>query len=217
MARSAPMESAVRRVSCDLLLPIETATTSPASPRSLMRTASSTAISSNGFIDIFTLARSTPLPSDLTRTLTLESMTRFTGTSIFMRLSFPAFTTGPLDPVHLATARWRRPYCRPWLKSMVSRHFEWVLGAAPGLVEQDYTAPPHKQDQHCPGRQPANVSPPGDVLLALDQQVDELGGDPDAKRPGRGALDGNPPQRQDPHLHLRMQDERGGDHPGHRA
>jgi len=33
--------------------------------------ASSTAISSNGFIDIFTLARSTPLPSAFTRTFTL--------------------------------------------------------------------------------------------------------------------------------------------------
>src|SRR6185369_5016847 len=39
-----------------------------------------------GFIDIFTLARSTPEPSDLTRTFTLKSTTRFTGTRIFMRL-----------------------------------------------------------------------------------------------------------------------------------
>ena len=38
----------------------ETATTSVAMPFSLSRTASSTAISSNGFIDILTLARSTP-------------------------------------------------------------------------------------------------------------------------------------------------------------
>ena len=90
MARSAPMASAVRSVSCDLTEPIDTATTSVASPRSLMRTASSTAISSNGFIDILTLARSTPVPSDLTRTLTLKSTTRFTGTRIFMRLFFPA-------------------------------------------------------------------------------------------------------------------------------
>ena len=36
-----------------------------------LRTASSTAISSNGFMLILTLAMSTPLPSDLTRTLTL--------------------------------------------------------------------------------------------------------------------------------------------------
>jgi hypothetical protein len=38
---------------------------------SLSRIASSTAISSKGFIDIFTFARSTPVPSALTRTLTL--------------------------------------------------------------------------------------------------------------------------------------------------
>ena len=38
---------------------------------SLSLIASSTAISSNGFIDIFTFARSTPAPSALTRTLTL--------------------------------------------------------------------------------------------------------------------------------------------------
>jgi hypothetical protein len=38
---------------------------------SLRRIASSTAISSKGFIDILTLARSTPEPSARTRTLTL--------------------------------------------------------------------------------------------------------------------------------------------------
>ena len=44
---------------------------SVATPFSFRRTASSTAISSNGFIDILTLAVSTPLPSGLTRILTL--------------------------------------------------------------------------------------------------------------------------------------------------
>jgi hypothetical protein len=63
----------------------ETATISVASPFSFRRTASSTAISSKGFIDIFTLAVSTPEPSGLTRTLTLKSTTRFTGTRIFMK------------------------------------------------------------------------------------------------------------------------------------
>ena len=48
-------------------------------PFSFRRTASSTAISSKGFIDILTLARSTPDPSDLTRILTLKSTTRLTG------------------------------------------------------------------------------------------------------------------------------------------
>ena len=42
-----------------------------ATPASFKRTASSTAISSNGFIDILTLARSISLPSLLTRALTL--------------------------------------------------------------------------------------------------------------------------------------------------
>ena len=45
--------------------------TSVALPASLSRIASSMAISSNGFIDILTLAMSTPLPSALTRTFTL--------------------------------------------------------------------------------------------------------------------------------------------------
>src|ERR1700694_1961378 len=64
--------------------PIETTTTSVALPASLSRRASSTAISSNGFIDILTLDSSTPDPSLLTRTLTLKSTTRFTGTRTFI-------------------------------------------------------------------------------------------------------------------------------------
>jgi hypothetical protein len=51
--------------------PIETQTTSLAWPFSFSRNASSTAISSNGFMDILTFASSTPLPSLLTRILTL--------------------------------------------------------------------------------------------------------------------------------------------------
>jgi hypothetical protein len=51
--------------------PIDTHTTSVAWPFSLSRSASSTAISSKGFIDILTLASSTPLPSLLTRIFTL--------------------------------------------------------------------------------------------------------------------------------------------------
>ena len=45
--------------------------TSVAMPFSFRRTASSTAISSNGFMLILTLAMSTPVPSDFTRTFTL--------------------------------------------------------------------------------------------------------------------------------------------------
>ncbi|MNQ68719.1 hypothetical protein D3C85_832830 [compost metagenome] len=69
--RSAPMASAVRSVSCDCAVPQDTATTSAAAPCSFKRTAASTAISSNGFMDILTLPMSTPLWSALTRTLTL--------------------------------------------------------------------------------------------------------------------------------------------------
>ena len=58
-------------VSCACLTPIETAMTSSAAPFSLRRSASSTAISSNGFMLILTLARSTPLPSGFTRGFTL--------------------------------------------------------------------------------------------------------------------------------------------------
>ena len=153
-------------------LPIETATTSVASPRSLMRTASSTAISSNGFIDILTLARSTPLPSDLTRTLTLKSTTRFTGTRIFMRLLFPArLMTGPLDPAHLATAKWPRPYCRPGCKSMVSRRFREGFRRRPWSC-RTATTPRRRINRisTAPATSPPICAPPGDVLLALDQQ-----------------------------------------------
>src|ERR1051326_8877307 len=84
MPRSAPMASAVRMVSPACCGPIETQTISVALPCSLSRIASSTAISSKGFIDILTLASSTPEPSALTRTFTLKSTTRFTGTRSFM-------------------------------------------------------------------------------------------------------------------------------------
>jgi hypothetical protein len=46
------------------------------SPASLRRTASSTAISSKGFMLIVASADSTPLPSVLARPLPLKSMTR---------------------------------------------------------------------------------------------------------------------------------------------
>ena len=65
------LASAVRKVSCAFAGPIETATISVATPFSLRRMASSTAISSKGFIDIFTFVSSTPEPSGLTRILTL--------------------------------------------------------------------------------------------------------------------------------------------------
>ncbi len=65
------MARAVRSVSWHWATPMDTATISVATPASLSRTASSTAISSNGFIDILTLAVSTPEPSAFTLTFTL--------------------------------------------------------------------------------------------------------------------------------------------------
>mmetsp|Transcript_1344 Transcript_1344/g.3582 ORF Transcript_1344/g.3582 Transcript_1344/m.3582 type:complete len:247 (+) Transcript_1344:992-1732(+) len=67
--RSAPIAMAVLSVSWHCLGPMDTATTSVASFFSFSLTASSTAISQNGFIDIFTDAVSTPDPSGLTRIL----------------------------------------------------------------------------------------------------------------------------------------------------
>src|ERR1700740_128082 len=84
MARPAPSASAVRSVSWQAPIPQDTATISVAIPFSLNRTAFSTQISSKGFMDIFTLAVSTPEPSGFTRTLTLKSTTRLTATSTFM-------------------------------------------------------------------------------------------------------------------------------------
>jgi len=74
----------VRIVSAACAGPIEATTISVALPASLSRSASSTAISSNGFIDILTLPSSTPEPSALTLIFTSLSMARFTGTRIFM-------------------------------------------------------------------------------------------------------------------------------------
>ena len=58
-------------VSWHFWAPSETSTISSALPASLRRSASSTAISSKGFMDILTLAVSTPVSSDFTRILTL--------------------------------------------------------------------------------------------------------------------------------------------------
>src|SRR5438067_7594393 len=103
MPRSAPMASPVRMVSAACGRPIDTQTISLAWPFSLSRSASSTAISSKGFIDILTFASSTPLPSLLTRILTLKSPTRFTGTRIFMEFAL-ATTVAAVAP-----ARRRQP------------------------------------------------------------------------------------------------------------
>mmetsp|Transcript_37800 Transcript_37800/g.95967 ORF Transcript_37800/g.95967 Transcript_37800/m.95967 type:complete len:256 (+) Transcript_37800:168-935(+) len=70
IARSAPMARAVRSCSCAAVGPTVTATISFTTFFSLRRTASSTAISSKGFMLILTLAVSTPVLSGLTRIFT---------------------------------------------------------------------------------------------------------------------------------------------------
>ena len=67
---SAPMASAVLSVSCACAGPHVTTTTSLASFFSLSLTASSTAISSKGFMECLTPSVTTPLLSGLTRILT---------------------------------------------------------------------------------------------------------------------------------------------------
>ena len=80
MARAGP----VRLVAWHWAAPAGTRMLSSAVPASFMRTASSMAISQNGFMAILTLVVSTPVWSALTRTLTLASMTRLTGTRTFI-------------------------------------------------------------------------------------------------------------------------------------
>src|SRR5690606_22969622 len=68
--------------------------------------------SSNGFIAIFTLASSTPLPSAFTRTLTFASTTRLTGTRIFISITHLSKDAGSalssVFPTGLAECRHRR-------------------------------------------------------------------------------------------------------------
>ena len=71
IARSAPMASPVRSCCCVSAGPMLTTITSVAPPFSLIRRASSSAISSNGLMLIFTPSVTTPEPSGLTRTRTL--------------------------------------------------------------------------------------------------------------------------------------------------
>src|SRR5204863_720581 len=97
----APSASAVRSVSWQAGTPMLTATISLTTPASLSRTASSTAISSNGFIDILTPARSTPVPSDLTRAFRLKSRTRLTATNAFIARSSNGVPGGELHRGHV--------------------------------------------------------------------------------------------------------------------
>src|SRR5262245_37461417 len=83
MARSAPIASPVRSCSCAALGPMLTSTTSLPGFFSLMRSASSTAISSKGLTTHFTLSVTEPVPSALIFSCVSGSGTRFTVTRIF--------------------------------------------------------------------------------------------------------------------------------------
>src|SRR5260370_29370597 len=106
MPRWAALATAWRLVSGDCWGLTEAATIAVEAPPSLRRTASSTPISSNGFIDILTLAVSTPVLSGLTRILTLKSITRLTATRTFMaRLDQGRFGAARRGIVHVHKAK----------------------------------------------------------------------------------------------------------------
>ena len=85
MARVAPIASAVRSCCSYPSPPMPTATTSTGSPScSLMRTASSSAIASNGLITNGMCSTCTRLPSPLATIFWSVSGTRFVGTRIFI-------------------------------------------------------------------------------------------------------------------------------------
>src|SRR5262245_20409333 len=159
---SAPMASAVRIVSDAAAGPIDTATISVAWPFSFRRIASSTAISSKGFIAILMLARSTPEPSGLTRTLTLKSITRFTATSSF------------LHPLRAGSGASYGP------TNTESTH---VGDRAHVLREQRNLGPAKKNNKNGAGHETADVSPPGGLRVSAEEEIDVLERDPGAEYP----------------------------------
>src|SRR5438876_10592978 len=83
MARSAPMARPVRSCSWAVFCPIDSSTTSVPVTFSLMRSASSMAISSNGLITHLTLSVTIEVPSGVSLMTVSGSGTRLTGTRIF--------------------------------------------------------------------------------------------------------------------------------------
>src|ERR1700730_17000119 len=92
IARSAPIANPVRNCSCQVCRPIEINTTSPPPCFSLIRSASSRAISSNGLITHLTLSVAIPEPSGRIRMVVAGSGTRFTGTRIFTAVSLRVYS-----------------------------------------------------------------------------------------------------------------------------
>src|SRR6185312_8986432 len=219
MPRSAPMASAVRMVSAACCGPIETAMISVALPASLRRSASSTAISSNGFIDILTLPSSTPEPSALTRIFTSLSMARFTGTRIFIAVGLAWFRYDR-PALGSAYAAVREPTGRNGNESTRASQRVEVAGDDRGLrvlaIEQFDARRPQPNEQPGAGDETADMRPVGDAVRRPARHFDHL---PD--RPGPDHPVGADAQRyeaeQARHLGARPEQQIGGNDAGDRA
>src|SRR5579864_9298203 len=218
MPRSAPMASAVRMVSAACCGPIEAQTISVALPASLSRIASSTAISSNGFIDILTLPSSTPEPSALTRIFTSLSTARFTGTRIFMAARLLVRWLFCLSrgawPAARAPAMLRcgnLPAAAPAVN--VSACARTLVCGWLRAFEQGNPGRPHHHEQNGAGDQTADMRPVGDTVVGAARGVDELPDRPEADDPI-----GLEPKRNETeqacHLGARPEQEISGNDPG---
>src|ERR1700676_3971906 len=204
MPRSAPMASAVRMVAAACCGPIEAQTISVALPASLSRIASSTAISSNGFIDILTLPSSTPEPSALTRIFTSLSTARLTGTRIFMavkdlagdgclscfRLRLAACSGGGNAAVREPTGR-SRPGQRRSVRRLAGTAGRYWLGIR--AIKQRDAGRPYHHEQDGAGDQTADMGPIGNAVVGAARGIDEL---PD--RPATDEPIGPQPKRNEP-------------------
>src|ERR1051326_1793523 len=186
MPRSAPMASAVRMGSAACGGPIETATISVALPASLRRSASSTAISSNGFIDILTLPSSTPEPSALTRIFTSLSIARLTGTRIFIALAWRGRSLW-LPAPGSAYAAVREPNGRQGAESTQgSERVEMAVDQSRfrvHAIEQLDARRPEPHEQCSAGDQAADMGPVGDAVLRPARHFVDLQDRPAADHP----------------------------------
>src|SRR5580700_7083004 len=191
MPRSAPMASAVRMVSAACCGPIETQTISVALPASLSRIASSTAISSNGFIDILTLPSSTPEPSALTRIFTSLSTARFTGTRIFMALNDLAGDGGLAvfgcdRPLAAEAAMLRCGNLTAEAAAVNVSAYARAFGCSGAWLrafEQPNPRWPYHHEQNGAGDQTADMRPIGDAIVGAARGIDELPDRPEADDP----------------------------------
>src|SRR5580692_6733662 len=191
MPRSAPMASAVRMVSAACCGPIEAQTISVALPASLSRIASSTAISSNGFIDILTLPSSTPEPSALTGTrifMALKDLAGDGGFSCFRLQSATCSRSGDAA-VREPTGRSRCGQRRS-MRRCGRAAGRYRLGMR--AIKQRNAGRPYHDEQDRAGDQTADMGPIGDAVVGAARGVDEL---PD--RPAADDPIGPQPQRND--------------------